>query len=165
MSKRTKIVATVGPSTSSEEVLKAMIEEGVNVFRVNFSHGVHQDHIEVIKKVRTVDEQLGTHSAILADLQGPKLRIGTFVQDKIELKKGQSFILDLDSSPGNKDRVNFPHEEIENIKLKETIRNQIKLITQQGNDITLKNSLIATLTQDIQNLKQPNVDLLDINFN
>ena len=54
---------------------------------------------------------------------------------------------------------------IENIKLKETIRNQIKLITQQGNDITLKNSLIATLTQDIQNLKQPNVDLLDINFN
>ena len=54
---------------------------------------------------------------------------------------------------------------IENIKLKETIRNQIKLITQQGNDITLKNSLIATLTQDIQNLKQPNIDLLDINFN
>lgn len=54
---------------------------------------------------------------------------------------------------------------IENIKLKETIRNQIKLITQQGNDINLKNSLIATLTQDIQNLKQPNVDLLDINFN
>ena len=54
---------------------------------------------------------------------------------------------------------------IENIKLKETIRNQIQLITQQGNDITLKNSLIATLTQDIQNLKQPNVDLLDINFN
>ena len=54
---------------------------------------------------------------------------------------------------------------IENIKLKETIRNQIKLITQQGNDIILKNSLIATLTQDIQNLKQPNVDLLDINFN
>ena len=56
MSKRTKIVATVGPSTYSEEVLKAMIKEGVNVFRVNFSHGIHQDHINAIEKIRTVDE-------------------------------------------------------------------------------------------------------------
>ena len=93
MSKRTKIVATVGPSTSSEEVLKAMIKEGVNVFRVNFSHGIHQDHINIIKKIRTVDEQLGTHSAILADLQGPKIRIGDMPEKGLLLEKNQEFIL------------------------------------------------------------------------
>ena len=89
MSKRTKIVATVGPSTSSEEVLKAMIKEGVNVFRVNFSHGIHQDHINAIKKIRTVDEQLGTHSAILADLQGPKIRIGDMPEKGLLLENNQ----------------------------------------------------------------------------
>lgn len=93
MSKRTKIVATVGPSTSSEEVLKAMIREGVNVFRVNFSHGIHQDHINAIKKIRTVDEQLGTHSAILADLQGPKIRIGDMPEKGLLLENNQEFIL------------------------------------------------------------------------
>ena len=93
MSKRTKIVATIGPSTSSEEVLKAMIKEGVNVFRVNFSHGIHQDHINAIKKIRTVDEQLGTHSAILADLQGPKIRIGNMPEKGLLLKNNQEFIL------------------------------------------------------------------------
>ena len=93
MSKRTKIVATVGPSTSSEEVLKAMIKEGVNVFRVNFSHGIHQDHINAIKKIRTVDEQLGTHSAILADLQGPKIRIGDMPEKGLLLENNQEFIL------------------------------------------------------------------------
>ena len=69
MSKRTKIVATIGPSCSEVEVLKSMIKEGVNVFRVNFSHGSHQDHIDAIKKIRLLDKELGTHSAILADLQ------------------------------------------------------------------------------------------------
>ena len=93
MSKRTKIVATVGPSTSSEEVLKSMIKEGVNVFRVNFSHGIHQDHINAIKKIRTVDEQLGTHSAILADLQGPKIRIGDMPEKGLLLENNQEFIL------------------------------------------------------------------------
>ena len=89
MSKRTKIVATVGPSTSSEKVLKSMIKEGVNVFRVNFSHGTHQDHIDAIKKIRRVDEQLDTHSAILADLQGPKIRIGDMPEEGLLLEDNQ----------------------------------------------------------------------------
>ena len=70
------IVATIGPATSDPSTLKSMIKEGVNVFRVNFSHGAHEDHIKAIKKIRLVDNELGTHSAILADLQGPKIRIG-----------------------------------------------------------------------------------------
>ena len=112
MSKRTKIVATVGPSTSSEEVLKAMIKEGVNVFRVNFSHGIHQDHINAIKKIRTADKQLGTHSAILADLQGPKIRIGSFKNSSAFLKNNQKFELDLNPTPGDEKRVFLPHPEI-----------------------------------------------------
>ena len=93
MSKRTKIVATFGPATSEPSTLKSMIKEGVNVFRVNFSHGAHEDHIKAIKKIRAVDNELGTHSAILADLQGPKIRIGDMPEDGLLLKKGEDFYL------------------------------------------------------------------------
>ena len=73
MDKRTKIVATIGPSTSSSKTLKSMVKEGVNVFRINFSHGSHDDHIKAIEIIRQVDKDLGTHTALLADLQGPKI--------------------------------------------------------------------------------------------
>ena len=93
MEKRTKIVATIGPSSSSEEILMKMINEGVNVFRINFSHGTHQDHIEAIKKIKKVDNNLGSHTAILADLQGPKIRIGKMPNDGVLLKENDEFFL------------------------------------------------------------------------
>lgn len=93
MNKRTKIVATVGPSTANIETLKNMVKEGVNVFRINFSHGTHEDHIEAIKKIKKVDEELGTHSALLADLQGPKIRIGDLPKEGLPLEKGDDFYL------------------------------------------------------------------------
>ena len=93
MSKRTKIVATIGPATSDPSTLKFMIKEGVNVFRVNFSHGAHEDHIKAIKKIKLVDNELGTHSAILADLQGPKIRIGDMPEDGLQLKNEEDFYL------------------------------------------------------------------------
>ena len=93
MSKRTKIVATIGPATSDPSTLKSMIKEGVNVFRVNFSHGAHEDHIKAIKKIKLVDNELGTHSAILADLQGPKIRIGDMPEDGLQLKNEEDFYL------------------------------------------------------------------------
>ena len=93
MEKRTKIVATIGPSSSSEEILMKMINEGVNVFRINFSHGTHQDHIEAIKKIKKVDHNLGSHTAILADLQGPKIRIGEMPNDGVLLKENDEFYL------------------------------------------------------------------------
>ena len=85
MKKRTKIVATVGPSTHSEDIIKNMILEGVNVFRINFSHGSHEDHIKAINKIRKVDKTLGTHSAF-ADLQGPKIRIGEMPEEGVLLE-------------------------------------------------------------------------------
>ena len=93
MEKRTKIVATIGPSSSSEEILMEMINEGVNVFRINFSHGTHQDHIEAIKTIKKVDNKIGSHTAILADLQGPKIRIGEMPDDGVLLKENDEFYL------------------------------------------------------------------------
>ena len=93
MDKRTKIVATIGPSASSSKTLKAMVKEGVNVFRINFSHGSHDDHIKAIETIRQVDKELGTHSALLADLQGPKIRIGEMPKEGLLLKNKQDFYL------------------------------------------------------------------------
>ena len=93
MKKRTKIVATVGPSTNSKEIIENMIKQGVNVFRINFSHGSHEDHIQAISLIREVDKRLETHSALLADLQGPKIRIGDMPDEGLLLEKKDDFTL------------------------------------------------------------------------
>ena len=72
---KTKIVATVGPASNSKEMLRALIKEGVDVFRLNFSHGSHEDHLKVIQFVRELNQELGTNVSLLQDLQGPKIRI------------------------------------------------------------------------------------------
>jgi pyruvate kinase len=81
----TKIIATIGPASSSPDVLEKMFHEGVDVCRINFSHGTHAEHLETIKIVRRLNEKLGSHVAILADLQGPKLRIGKMKNEPVEL--------------------------------------------------------------------------------
>ena len=87
MINKTKIVATIGPSTSSKEMLKKMIIRGVNVCRINFSHSTHEQAKEIIDNIKEVNKELNVHTAILADLQGPKIRVGTFDKPK-KLKKG-----------------------------------------------------------------------------
>ncbi|WP_097461809.1 pyruvate kinase [Mangrovitalea sediminis] len=94
MLRRTKIVATLGPATESPEALEAIIKAGVNVVRLNFSHGDAEDHVERAKLVRELAHKHDRFVAILADLQGPKLRIARFVDNKIILKRGQAFFLD-----------------------------------------------------------------------
>ena len=91
--KRTKIVATMGPASNTEERLEALIQGGMNVARLNFSHGEHAIHGQTIASVRTVDEKLGTHTALLADLQGPKLRIGELEGGQIDLVKGEELLI------------------------------------------------------------------------
>lgn len=102
---RTKIVATIGPASSSEEMLKKIIQNGVNVCRLNFSHGSHQDHKDVIERIRRVDEILGTHTAILGDLQGPKIRIGEVENNHIDLVDGHEFTITTEECVGNLERV------------------------------------------------------------
>jgi len=87
----TKIITTLGPATRSREILVQMIQEGVDVCRINFSHGTHKEHLETIKLVHQINKELGSNVAILTDLQGPKLRVGEMENDKIELDDGQEY--------------------------------------------------------------------------
>ena len=98
--KRTKIVATIGPSSSSKEVLKEMIKAGMNVCRLNFSHGTYEDHADVIKSVEELNEELGLNVAILADLQGPKIRTGEMTEGTVELKVGELVVVQTDEIIG-----------------------------------------------------------------
>lgn len=107
-----KIVATLGPASGDEDEIRALFEAGADVFRSNFSHGAHQDHQARYDIVRRVEQETGRPIAVLADLQGPKLRIGTFADGPIKLAAGASFGLDLDDKPGNQNRVGMPHPEI-----------------------------------------------------
>ncbi|MDJ0637927.1 MAG: pyruvate kinase [Paracoccaceae bacterium] len=107
-----KIVATLGPASSNYEMIRALFEAGADVFRLNMSHGTHEDIAARHKIIRHVEEEVGRPIGILADLQGPKLRVGTFGAGPVDLEEGQNFRLDLDDAPGNAKRVQLPHREI-----------------------------------------------------
>src|SRR3954468_20945698 len=94
LSRQTKIVATLGPASSSPEVLEKMIRAGVDVVRLNFSHGTGQDHIDRAALVRRAAAECGREVAIMADMQGPKIRVGKFEDGKVMLEQGDKFILD-----------------------------------------------------------------------
>ncbi len=111
--RKVKIVATLGPASASLDVIRAFVTAGVNVFRLNMSHGTHAIHAQSITWIRQVEKEDGHPLGILVDLQGPKLRVGRF-QDKsgVLLKDGDSFVLDLNENPGDDHRVSFPHGDI-----------------------------------------------------
>ncbi len=112
LSRRTKIVATLGPASSSEDRIAALAEAGVDLFRINFSHGLHSEHGARIAAIRAVERRHGRPIGILADVQGPKLRVSTFAGGRTTLVPGHAFTLDLDSAPGDDRRVQLPHPEI-----------------------------------------------------
>ena len=96
VARSTKIVATLGPACSSPAVLARMLAAGVDVVRLNFSHGVAADHVERARLVRECAQKLGREVAIMCDLQGPKIRVGKFAAGKVDLVPGQDFILDAE---------------------------------------------------------------------
>lgn len=110
--RRAKIVATLGPATSSQEAIEKLFEAGVDVFRMNFSHGSHADHEKIHGIVRSLERKYHRPVGILLDLQGPKLRVGEINGGAAELEVGQKFRLDLDKTPGDKNRAPLPHPEI-----------------------------------------------------
>jgi len=109
-SKKTKIVCTIGPATDSKEILLQLISNGMNVARLNFAHGDYKEHARVIKTIRAAAEEIGEQVTIMADLPGPKIRIGQLEIEPIELVRGQRFILQIDEVLGNEQyvSVNFP---------------------------------------------------------
>lgn len=107
--KRTKIVATLGPASSSPEVIRKLIQAGADVFRLNFSHGSPEDHRERVAHIRQAAEELGQTVAILQDLQGPKIRVGRFAEGAVELVPGAKFILTRESVEGDAHRVSVTY--------------------------------------------------------
>ena len=107
-----KIVATLGPASSDYKTIRALFEAGADVFRLNMSHGAHEDIRARHQIIRQIEADTGRPIAILADLQGPKLRVGRIKGGKVHLVNGQSLRLDLDATPGDASRVNLPHPEI-----------------------------------------------------
>jgi len=112
MHRGTKIVATLGPASSTRDVLTRMLAAGVDVVRLNFSHGVAADHQERARVVREAAHSLGREVAIMADLQGPKIRIGKLADGKVTLKAGQEYVLDADCELGNQERVGLDYKEL-----------------------------------------------------
>lgn len=110
--RQTKIVATLGPASGTAEVIRKLFVAGVDVFRLNFSHGSHDDHASRVRIIRDIEREFGVPVGILADMQGPKLRVGKFKNDAIALSTGQVIRFDLDTAPGDETRVNLPHPEI-----------------------------------------------------
>jgi pyruvate kinase len=120
--RNTKIVATLGPSSSSAEVLESMLRAGVNVVRLNFSHGKAQDHIDRATLVREVAAKVGKEIAIMADLQGPKIRVGKFAEGKTELLPNATFILDSACTLGNDERVGLDYKDLpKDVKTDDTL--------------------------------------------
>jgi pyruvate kinase len=137
---KTKIVATMGPASSSPEVLEEMIRAGVNICRINFSHGSYDDARSVVQSIRSINKKLNTHIGILADLQGPKLRIGEVENNSIELKAGSEIIITTQKCIGTDKRIyitypQFPQDvEVGNSVLIDDGKILLKVLSTNGKD-------------------------------
>ena len=152
--RKAKILATLGPSSSNKKIIEDLFTAGCDVFRLNFSHGDIEVHRKNFEYIRSLEEKHNHATCVLADLQGPKLRVGKFKNTKENLIKGEKFILDLSSELGDNKRVNFPHSEIYEyltpnsillvndgrIRLQVIEQSNDKLVTEVLNDAEISNN-------------------------
>ncbi len=110
--RKTKVVATLGPTSSTKETIRELFDAGADIFRLNFSHGTHEDHKKRIDIIREIEQETSRPIGVFGDLQGPKIRLGVFKDGSVPLEKGQAFRLDLDDAPGDATRVQLPHPEV-----------------------------------------------------
>ena len=190
--RKAKILATLGPASSSSYIIENIFKAGCDVFRLNFSHGSVETHRKNLESIRNLEAKYDHATCVLADLQGPKLRVGDFKNTQEELKKGQKFILDTKSSLGNDKRVNFPHAEIYEhltpnsmllindgrIRLQVIEQHKDQLVTEVLNDGIISNNKgvnipdvilpIDSLTNkdraDLQKALEMNVDWVALSF-
>jgi len=134
---KTKIVCTIGPASDSPAVLQAMIQAGMNVARLNFSHGDFESHREMIKKLRAASEAVGKRVAIMADLPGPKIRIGEFAEEPVELKTDDAFTLTTEDIVGNSGRVSVSFS-------------RLAQVVQPGDQLFLNDGYIQLKVKDVQ---------------
>ncbi|HEX8447707.1 MAG TPA: pyruvate kinase [Sphingomonas sp.] len=110
--RKVRVLATLGPASASRDMIRKLYLAGADAFRINMSHGAHADKAAVIAAIRDLEQEFGRPSTILFDLQGPKLRVGSFADGLVALKTGDPFALDRDPTPGDTTRVSLPHKEI-----------------------------------------------------
>ncbi len=160
----TKIVATVGPATATPERLRTLFDAGADVFRLNFSHGTHDDHRQRVEQLRALEKQYNHPIAILMDLQGPKLRLGTFAKGPMELHKGQKLRFDLDKAPGTEKRVPLLHPEIfaaarpDGLLLIDDGKVRLRIVAHDKNTIDAEVEVAGTIS-DRKGVNLPNLVL------
>jgi pyruvate kinase len=163
-SHKTKIVCTVGPSSDSPGVLKEMMQAGMNIARLNFSHGDFKEHARVIANIRAAAAEAGTRVAILADLPGPKIRIGQFAQEPVELKPGALFTLTTDEITGSAERVSVTLEKLPSaVKPGDTLflndgLIQLEVKNVKGNDVECR-VVVGGELRSRKGLNIPGIDL------
>ena len=162
--RKAKILATLGPASSSSNIIEAMFVAGCDVFRLNFSHDDIENHRKNVEKIRSLEKKYDHSTCVLADLQGPKLRIGIFKNNEENLKKGNTFQLDLNNDQGDKKRVNFPHPEIYENLTPNTILlvndGRIRLqIIEQGKDFLITEILNDGIISNNKGVNIPDVIL------
>jgi len=178
INKRTKIVATMGPASDSQETIADMINQGLNVCRINFSHGSYEDHEKTIKNIREVDQKLGTFTAILADLQGPKLRVGEFEGEGMMLKDGEQIAFTTTMGDPKKIYITYP-QFARDVKAGERIllddgKLILEAVSTNGEDEVMAKVLHGGLLKNKKGVNLPNTrislpcltekDLADLDF-
>lgn len=159
-----KIIATLGPASSDPQTIRALFDAGADVFRLNFSHGSHAEHMARYEIIRTLEIETGRPIGVLCDLQGPKLRLGEFQNGKEMLKQGAKFRLDLDDAPGTVERVCVPHPEIFRALEKgtEVLINDGKIrleVQKQGDDFAETVVAVGGIVSDRKGVNLPGVIL------
>ncbi len=162
--KRTKIVATVGPASSSKEMLLQLINAGVNIFRINFSHGDHEGHTQVVKTIKTINEELGYNIAILQDLQGPKIRVGQVENNAVELIPGKRLIITTEEVLGNSERVSTAYKSFpQDVKIGEAVlvddgRLRLEVIAINGTEVTTE-VIVGGILKSKKGMNLPDTDI------
>ena len=161
----TKIVATVGPACSSEEMLRKLIEAGVDIFRLNFSHGTHAVHAETIARIDKINTELGTHVGILADLQGPKLRVGKMAGEGLEIAEGDVVTFTNEERVGDEDGVYMSYPEFaRDVKVGERVlvddgKLVFEVVDTNGTDRVKLKVLFGGVLKDNKGVNLPNTKI------
>ncbi len=162
--RKVKILATIGPASKDPDMLRRLVRAGVDAFRLNMSHGEHDDHAQAIAAIRALEKELGRPIAVLCDLQGPKLRVGTFAGGEARIAHGATFTLDRNAAPGDATRVFLPHPEL--FGLLETghriLVNDGKIrlrITDAGPDAIVTTAEVGGVISDRKGVNVPDVEV------
>ena len=162
--KKTKIVATIGPATESEEMLTKMLKAGMNVMRLNFSHGDFAEHQMRVNNLRSAMKKSGMRAAILQDLSGPKIRLGEFYQDRVELKTGDKIVITTEKIVGDEKRVSINYLEFpKEVKPGDKVmvddgKKQFEVLSIKGNEVTCK-IIVGGNTKGRRGVNLPDTDI------